>query len=403
VLRGIYRKMHIPDDPLYYEKFYFTPGDLGFKAFDTSAGKLGTLVCWTSGIPKALRLTGAAGASILFYPTAIGWSSRRRGRIRRGRNMMPGAPSSGRHATCEMGLCWRCDRVGSETGDIRGNSVPGKGSSSGEARFSATPSGACLRRLPTTRKNLLGEVDLHQLEDIRRNWPFLRDDASTVTLPSPAACSTENDEANNSRTIRQARQASPRSAGIPHARRVGAARITWLALAAFSRRLAGQVRSDPMGLCRNRSQPTRHERVDLIVNDANWEKRARTVLEKVGALSRMSASALAHRPRLDSRLRLHLPAAPRRSRRFWMLALHFSSMHGPSIEYKLDEKSASTWARPLALGSCTHSSLIRSKTSTASCSKAESIDVNGRGTLITTEECLLSRPNNATRPWIAQL
>src|SRR6267143_3244082 len=73
VLRGIYRKMHIPDDPLYYEKFYFTPGDLGFRAFDTAAGRIGTLVCWDQWYPEAARLTALAGADALFYPTAIGW------------------------------------------------------------------------------------------------------------------------------------------------------------------------------------------------------------------------------------------------------------------------------------------------------------------------------------------
>src|SRR5215469_84482 len=72
-LRGIYRKMHIPDDPLYYEKFYFTPGDLGFRAFDTNSGKIGTLVCWDQWYPEGARLTALQGASILFYPTAIGW------------------------------------------------------------------------------------------------------------------------------------------------------------------------------------------------------------------------------------------------------------------------------------------------------------------------------------------
>src|SRR5246127_2679262 len=72
-LRGIYRKMHIPDDPLYYEKFYFTPGDLGFRAFDTKAGKIGTLVCWDQWYPEGARLTALQGATLLLYPTAIGW------------------------------------------------------------------------------------------------------------------------------------------------------------------------------------------------------------------------------------------------------------------------------------------------------------------------------------------
>ena len=72
-IKGIYRKMHIPDDPLYYEKFYFTPGDLGFRAFDTQAGKIGTLVCWDQWYPEGARLTALKGAQVLFYPTAIGW------------------------------------------------------------------------------------------------------------------------------------------------------------------------------------------------------------------------------------------------------------------------------------------------------------------------------------------
>src|SRR5579871_2458204 len=71
--RGLYRKMHIPDDPLYYEKFYFTPGDLGFRAIDTSVGRVGTLVCWDQWYPEGARLTALQGAEILFYPTAIGW------------------------------------------------------------------------------------------------------------------------------------------------------------------------------------------------------------------------------------------------------------------------------------------------------------------------------------------
>ena len=72
-IAGLYRKMHIPDDPLYYEKFYFTPGDLGFRAFDTSAGKIGTLVCWDQWYPEGARITALQGANVLFYPTAIGW------------------------------------------------------------------------------------------------------------------------------------------------------------------------------------------------------------------------------------------------------------------------------------------------------------------------------------------
>jgi N-carbamoylputrescine amidase len=92
-LAGIYRKMHIPDDPLYYEKFYFTPGDLGFKAFDTAVGKIGTLVCWDQWYPEGARITALQGANVLFYPTAIGWHPPRRKSSAR-RSMTPGRRSS---------------------------------------------------------------------------------------------------------------------------------------------------------------------------------------------------------------------------------------------------------------------------------------------------------------------
>ena len=80
-IAGIYRKMHIPDDPLYYEKYYFAPGDLGFQAVDTSAGRVGTLVCWDQWYPEGARLTALQGAEVLFYPTAIGWHPAEKGRV----------------------------------------------------------------------------------------------------------------------------------------------------------------------------------------------------------------------------------------------------------------------------------------------------------------------------------
>ncbi|MFZ0135450.1 MAG: nitrilase-related carbon-nitrogen hydrolase [Candidatus Sulfotelmatobacter sp.] len=92
-LSGLYRKMHIPDDPLYYEKFYFTPGDLGFRALDTTVGRLGTLVCWDQWFPEGARLTALQGASILFYPTAIGWHPSEKAELAKP-STTPGAPSS---------------------------------------------------------------------------------------------------------------------------------------------------------------------------------------------------------------------------------------------------------------------------------------------------------------------
>ncbi len=125
-LRGIYRKMHIPDDPLYYEKFYFTPGDLGFKAFDTSAGRLGTLVCWDQWYPEGARLTALQGASILFYPTAIGWHPAEKAEFGEAQHDAWRTIQRA-HAIANGVYVAVVNRVGFETGDIRGNSVPGKG------------------------------------------------------------------------------------------------------------------------------------------------------------------------------------------------------------------------------------------------------------------------------------
>src|SRR6202043_3189240 len=121
-LGGIYRKMHIPDDPLYYEKFYFTPGDLGFKAIDTSAGKLGTLVCWDQWYPEGARLTALQGATILFYPTAIGWHPAEKAEF--GAVQHDAWRTIQRaHAIANGVYVGVVNRVGFETGDIRGKSA----------------------------------------------------------------------------------------------------------------------------------------------------------------------------------------------------------------------------------------------------------------------------------------
>jgi N-carbamoylputrescine amidase len=174
-LLGIYRKMHIPDDPLYYEKYYFTPGDLGFKSFDTSAGKLGTLVCWDQWYPEGARLTALQGASILFYPTAIGWHPAEKAEF--GVSQHDAWRTIQRaHAIANGVYVGVVNRVGFETGDIRGNSVPGKGLEFWGGSFFCDPFGRVLAEGSHDKEEiLLGEVDLHHLEDIRRNWPFLRD------------------------------------------------------------------------------------------------------------------------------------------------------------------------------------------------------------------------------------
>ena len=174
-LRGLYRKMHIPDDPLYYEKFYFTPGDLGFRAFDTNAGRIGTLVCWDQWYPEGARLTALQGAQILFYPTAIGWHPAEKAEFGKAQHDAWRTIQRA-HAIANGVYVAVVNRVGLETGDIRGKSAPGAGLEFWGGSFFCDPFGRLIAEAPHDREEILiGEVDLRTLEDIRRNWPFLRD------------------------------------------------------------------------------------------------------------------------------------------------------------------------------------------------------------------------------------
>src|SRR6202046_1819807 len=174
-IAGIYRKMHIPDDPLYYEKFYFTPGDLGFRAIPTSHGSVGTLICWDQWYPEAARLTALQGASILFYPTAIGWHPAEKAEF--GEVQHDAWRTIQRaHAIANGVYVGVVNRVGFETGDIRGNAVPGKGLEFWGGSFFCDPFGRVLAEASHDQEEILmGDVDLKALEEIRRNWPFLRD------------------------------------------------------------------------------------------------------------------------------------------------------------------------------------------------------------------------------------
>jgi N-carbamoylputrescine amidase len=166
---GVYRKMHIPDDPAYYEKFYFTPGDLGFKAFDTKAGKIATLICWDQWYPEGARLAALHGACILFYPTAIGWHPAEKasnGEAQRDswRTIQRG------HAIANGIYVAAVNRVGHET-PSGGDGIEFWGTS-----FLADPQGVVIAEASTNKEEILyGDVDLAHLEDVRRNWPFLRD------------------------------------------------------------------------------------------------------------------------------------------------------------------------------------------------------------------------------------
>src|SRR3984957_19179642 len=172
---GLYRKMHIPDDPLYYEKFYFTPGDLGFRAFDTGVGRVGTLVCWDQWYPEGARLTALQGAHVLFYPTAIGWHPAEKAEFGVAQHDAWRTIQRA-HAIANGVYVAVVNRVGFETGNIRGKSAPGSGLEFWGGSFLCDPFGKVIVEGSHDREEILvGDVDMKALEDIRRNWPFLRD------------------------------------------------------------------------------------------------------------------------------------------------------------------------------------------------------------------------------------
>jgi N-carbamoylputrescine amidase len=174
-LRGLYRKMHIPDDPLYYEKYYFTPGDLGFRAFDTEVGRVGTLVCWDQWYPEGARLTALQGAAILFYPTAIGWHPAEKQEFGTAQHDAWRTIQRS-HAIANGVYVGVVNRVGFETGDVMGKSAPGQGLEFWGGSFLCDPFGRVIAEASHDKEEILmGEVDLRLLEETRRNWPFLRD------------------------------------------------------------------------------------------------------------------------------------------------------------------------------------------------------------------------------------
>jgi N-carbamoylputrescine amidase len=174
-LAGIYRKMHIPDDPLYYEKYYFTPGDLGFRAAETDFGRIGTLVCWDQWYPEGARLTALQGAEVLFYPTAIGWHPAEKDEF--GTAQYEAWQTMQRaHAIANGVYVAAVNRVGHEQGDVLGNRAEGPGIEFWGGSFIADPFGRIVAQAAHDAEQILiGEVDLALIEDTRRNWPFLRD------------------------------------------------------------------------------------------------------------------------------------------------------------------------------------------------------------------------------------
>ena len=172
---GKYRKMHIPDDPAFYEKFYFTPGDLGFEPIQTSVGKLGVLVCWDQWYPEGARLMALAGADLLLYPTAIGWDpadedaekARQRDAwitVQRGHAVANGLP------------LLACNRYGFEPAPTDSTTAGARGIQFWGSSFVAGPQGEFLVQASTDQRQLLiADVDMQRSENVRRIWPFLRD------------------------------------------------------------------------------------------------------------------------------------------------------------------------------------------------------------------------------------
>jgi N-carbamoylputrescine amidase len=174
-IAGVYRKMHIPDDPLYYEKYYFAPGDLGFQAVDTAFGRVGTLVCWDQWYPEAARLTALKGAEALFYPTAIGWHPAEKEEF--GAAQVAAWQTIQRsHAIANGVYVAGVNRVGMEHGDILGNRAEGPGIEFFGGSFLADPFGRVIVQASQDAEEILiGEIDTGLIEETRRNWPFLRD------------------------------------------------------------------------------------------------------------------------------------------------------------------------------------------------------------------------------------
>jgi N-carbamoylputrescine amidase len=168
-IEGRYRKMHIPDDPLYFEKFYFTPGDLGFQKFDTPFGPIGVLVCWDQWYPEGARITALKGAGILFYPTAIGWHPAEK--EQHGAAQLDAWRTIQRsHAIANGVYVAAVNRVGFEKGPADAG-IEFWGSS-----FIAGPFGEVIAQASTDKEEILvAECDPARVDEVRRNWPFLRD------------------------------------------------------------------------------------------------------------------------------------------------------------------------------------------------------------------------------------
>ena len=172
---GKYRKMHIPDDPAFYEKFYFTPGDLGFEPIQTSVGKLGLLVCWDQWYPEGARLMALAGADLLLYPTAIGWDPAD-GAAEKARQRDAWITVQRGHAVANGLPLLACNRYAFEAAPTSSIESGARGIEFWGSSFVAGPQGEFLAQASTDKRELLiAEIDMQRSEAVRRIWPFLRD------------------------------------------------------------------------------------------------------------------------------------------------------------------------------------------------------------------------------------
>jgi len=167
-IAGMYRKMHIPDDPLYFEKFYFTPGDLGFQNFDTPFGRIGVLVCWDQWYPEGARITALQGANILFYPTAIGWHPSEKAQYGAGQ-LDAWRTMQRAHAIANGVYVAAVNRVGFEGPRERGIEFWG-------SSFICDPFGQVMEQASSDKEEILiAECDPARIEEVRQHWPFMRD------------------------------------------------------------------------------------------------------------------------------------------------------------------------------------------------------------------------------------
>ena len=171
---GVYRKMHVPDDPQYRETFYFTPGDQGFKTFQTRFGIIGVLICWDQWFPEAARLTALQGARVLFYPSAIGWSPDEQPEVRQ---REPAAWRTIQQAHAIANGCYvaAVNRVGLETDGAAAGTDTGTGIEFWGRSFLAGPMGEIITEADEREAVLVAECDMDYLDEVRRDWPFFRD------------------------------------------------------------------------------------------------------------------------------------------------------------------------------------------------------------------------------------